>query len=128
MLAQTMSRSVPTSPVSTASGPNTEKGRRASFASLTVRASRLSGGARPLLGVCLTETSTDDRHARPCLVDRDAVVQSTDYAVATGVPLFLAGVTEPYRLLEGRGQPDVDAEEVSRDGQLGRRHPHDGEG
>ena len=39
MLAQTMSRSVPTSPVSTASGPNAEKGRRASFASPTVRAS-----------------------------------------------------------------------------------------
>ena len=110
-------------------GQGTERGeRQARVVRLPDRQGpRLSGEARPLLGVCLMESSADHRQPGACLVATDAVVQSTDYGVSALAALLLSGVTEPYRLLEGRGQPDVDAEDALQGSQLDRRHPHDRE-
>ena len=74
------------------------------------------------------ETSSDDLQKRPRIANPDTLAQSADYGIATGATQLLSsGVVGPYQVLEGRGQPDVDAEDALRARQLDRRHAHDGE-
>ena len=74
------------------------------------------------------ETSSDDLQKRPRIANPDTLAQSADYGIRTGATQLLSsGVVGPYQLLEGRGQPDVDAEDASRARQLDRRHAHDRE-
>ena len=77
------------------------------------------------------KASADNVQTRSCLVNPDALAQPADDVVPARAALLLSGVTQPYRLLEGRGQPDVDAEEALRAAeqapQLDGRHTHDRE-
>ena len=58
------------------------------------------------------ETSRDDVHDRPCIVDADTVAQSANYGGPAPAAALLPGIVGPQKLLEGHGQPDIDAQDA----------------